>query len=305
MKNFIKIIISIFIAISIPLAITNAWFVQMENLHWLNQITSVTIDKTWTWDIVKDIEFSWFSLLKNIKIVLEWVLVIFIVYTWANMIMSMWDDEAKITKAKKQIRFSLIAIVFINIPWTIYNTLFLEDSWKNIWHNAWVFTDSQNTNLLINLWLFKNWILSYIVSAIEVAIFTIAIYVTIMAWIKLMRSRWRDEKITEAKQKFLYSLFAILFVWFIEAWKQFAITWNLSLVSWTDWIFGKLINITLLFAGPTVIVFLTYAWYIYITSNWEEEKAKKAKSIVINTLIAIMILLVMVVFLNDLLTLWK
>jgi hypothetical protein len=125
-----------------------------------------------------------------------------------------------------------------------------------------------------------------------------------MAGIKIMTSRWRDEKVTEAKWKMLYTLFALIFVWFIEAWKQFAIKWDMELLSWETWIFWKMIDIALLFAGPTVIIFLTYAGYIYITSNWDEEKVKKSKSIIINTLIAIVLLLVMVVFLNDLLTLW-
>jgi hypothetical protein len=125
-----------------------------------------------------------------------------------------------------------------------------------------------------------------------------------MAGIKIMTSRWKDEKITEAKWKMLYSFFALIFVWFIEAWKQFAVTWDMKLIGWETWIFWKMTDIALLFAGPTVMIFLTYAWYIYITSNGDEDKVKNAKSIIINTLIGIALLLVMVVFLNDLMTLW-
>ena len=270
-----------------------------------DSVKKVTINKEWSWNIIDDVESTWFSVLKSFKIVLEWILLIYIVYAWATMVMSMWSDDAKLTKAKTQIRYSLIAIVFINVPWTLFNAIYTEEKTKTIWVDGSTFTDSWNTNILINLGWFGNGIFSNIISAIEVLIFIIAIYSIIMAGIKIMTSRWRDEKVTEAKGKMLYSLFALIFVWFIEAWKQFAVKWDLQLISWETWIFGKMMDISLLFAWPTVMVFLTIAWYYYITSNWDEEKTKKAKSIVINTLIAIVLLLVMVVFLNDLLTLWK
>lgn len=59
-------------------------------------------------------------------------------------------------------------------------------------------------------------------------------------------------------------------------------------------------NLALFFAGPTAIFFLTLgAWY-YITSGGDEERAKKGKSIVINTFIAVIILLASYTFLIDL-----
>ncbi|MFZ4461885.1 MAG: hypothetical protein ACOYN2_05205 [Patescibacteria group bacterium] len=65
-------------------------------------------------------------------------------------------------------------------------------------------------------------------------------------------------------------------------------------------IFASLANLALFFAGPTAIFFLTLgAWY-YITSAGDEEKAKKGKSIVINTFIAVIILLASYTFLKDL-----
>jgi hypothetical protein len=277
---------------------------KVENNNPLTKIQNVTIDKSWTWDIVEDANMLWFSLLKTIKMILEWILIIYIVYAWATMIMAMWDDDAKITKAKTQLRYSLLAVVFINVPWVLFNTISKWDRNKTIevWENWWTFVNSSQNNPFLNIDLFstENWIIGNIISAIEVFIFIIAIYVIIMAGIKIMTSRWKDEKVTEAKWKILYSIFAMLFVWFIEAWKQLAITWEIE--KWT-YIFWKFTDIALLFAWPVVIIFLTLAWYYYITANWDEDKTKKAKSIIINTLIAIVLLLVMVTFLNDLLTL--
>lgn len=65
-------------------------------------------------------------------------------------------------------------------------------------------------------------------------------------------------------------------------------------------IFAQLSNLALFFAGPTAIFFLLLGGYYYITSAGEEEKAKKGKSIVINTFIAVIILLASYAFLKDL-----
>ena len=271
----------------------------------LTEIKKVSIEKATSWDIVKDVNSLWFSVLRILKIILQWILLIYIVYIWVSMIISMGTDDDRLSKAKNQLWYSLVALVFINIPWTIYlaikndNTTAVDDGTINA--DDFSSTDA-NTNIFVNLWLFndKNWILSDIIAALEVFIFAIAIFVIITAGIKIMTSRWRDEKITEAKWKILYSIFAMIFVGFVDAWTQLAITWDLQ---FGTSIFGRMIDLSLLFAGPVVIFFLSLAAYYYITSNGDEERVKKAKSIIVNTLIATVLLILMVTFLNDLITL--
>jgi len=62
-------------------------------------------------------------------------------------------------------------------------------------------------------------------------------------------------------------------------------------------------SLALFFAGPVAIFFLTIAGYYYISSNGKEDRIKKAKSIVINTVLATLILLASYTFLLDLATL--
>jgi len=75
-------------------------------------------------------------------------------------------------------------------------------------------------------------------------------------------------------------------------------SWNFN----TDWrtAFAQLANLALFFARPVAVVFVTMAWYYYITRNWDEEKVNKAKSIIINTLIGIVILIWIYTILLDL-----
>ena len=292
-KIIIKLLLIIWLISSI--FIINVGALELPDV---GPIKDVTINKVASTNPIDEVNNFWFNLLRIAKVILQWLLVIYIVYIGWKMIMSMWDDEWELTKAKSQLWYSLIAIVFINIPWTLYTAIYNEEWPKwTIWDKNWTINFLE--------WFFTNtWVLVNITSALQVFIFIISIYVIIMAGIKMMTSRWRDEKIKEVKEKILYSIFAMIFVWFIEAWKQVIINWKISGWAWSaTYVFGKLVDMALLFAGPVAILFLTYAWYIYISSNWDDEKVKKAKSIIINTLIATVLLLIMVTFLNDLITL--
>lgn len=118
--------------------------------------------------------------------------------------------------------------------------------------------------------------------------------------IKIMTARGRDEIVTEAKTKIIYSLLALVFLGFIEAWKNLAfggsITDGVNIV-------GTLAQLALFFAAPTAIFFLTLAGYYYITSQGDEEKVKKAKNIIVSIVIATVLLLASYTFLLDLATL--
>ena len=280
------------------------WAVNIP-LTGIEEVKKVSIEHVqWDWKIVESVNNLWFKILRILKLILQWLLVIYVVYIWITMIISMWTDEDKLSKSKNQLWYSLVALVFINIPWTIYSAIFIENRREWQWaingqSEWWAFTDEGSSNWFLELANFK-WIIGSITSFLEVFIFWIALFVMVMAGIKIMTSRWKDEKITEAKNKILYSIFAMIFVGMIEGWKRLAITGDIEL--WTT-LFDELSNLALLFAGPIVIFFLTLAGYYYITANGDEERTKKAKSIIINTIIAILLLVVMVTFLNDLINL--
>lgn len=274
----------------------SAWYY----IPWTSKINSSSINPTFSNDPVERINEVWFNLLWTVKIVLEWLLVIFIVFVWAQMIYSMWSDEEALSKSKRQIWYSVVALLFINMPWSLYNVFFkrshetlgnkIDASWFEWWQQNLFFD-------WFNFW-YTFW--DQIVWFLEVTIFAIAVVMIIYQSLKLMSSRWRDEVITETKNKITYSILALVFVWIIEAWKNFAFSFEVSKV--TN-IFSELANLALFFAWPIAFFFLTIAAYYYITSVWDEEKVKKAKSIVINTVLATLILLAAYTFLIDLWTL--
>lgn len=304
MKNYQKILFIIILIISI------FWIndISASNIQWLTNIDNETqkssINISWTDanSIWKTIETVWFRVLTIVKYIFSWVLLIFLVYAWAKMIMSMWTDDDSLSKAKKTIWYSMIWLIFINIPWTIATAI----QWSRVSVAWWIWSSwsneltSTSRNLFMNTEVFTVLLNDYIIRFIQITLVAVAIMVIILAWIKIMTSRWREEKITEAKNKIIWSVVWLIFIWFIEAWLTFAYWWSIQ--NWKD-IFKTIANLLLFLAPPIAIFFLTLAWYYYITSNWDEEKMKKWKNIVINTMLWTVILLISYIFLNDLIKL--
>lgn len=303
MKN-LKKIISIIILIC-----WMYWYIQVNaaiDLRWIQWVENITNHSLQNldsgWDIVDNVESIWFSILTIIKYIVSGLLVIFLVYVGIQMIISMWNDEEKLSTAKRQLRYTIVAIIFINIPGTIYN-MFVTNKWQIDWRIIWTWSSQisqQSDNLFINIFNFDRGFNSWIVLFLESLIFSIAIFVIMLAGIKILTSRWREEEISEAKNKILWSIIWLIFIWFIEAWQAFIYNWQIR-----DWanLFATIEELALFFAWPVAIFFLTLAWWYYITSNGDDEKVKKAKSIIVNIIIATIILLASHAFLKDLITL--
>jgi len=304
MKYFISTLITIFCII---------WFynqshaaIDISSMPWVENITNQSnwVNNTWV-DPVTAINQTWEKILITIKTIVAWLLVIFIVYAWAQMVMSMWSDEDQLSSAKRQLWYSIIAFVFINIPWAIFNS-FNSTSQENIdawsWYTSWFSTPSASDswNIFINgynLWNTLSW---DIIGFIQIIISVLAVAVILIASLKILTSRWKEESISEAKDKILWSIVSLLLVWFIESWKYFVYKWDID--DGTN-LFETLIWLVTFFAWPVAIAFITYAWYLFITANWEEDKINKAKSIIVNVLLATVILLAGYTFLLDLITL--
>lgn len=211
------------------------------------------------------------------------LLVIFIVYTGVMMIISMGTDDEKLSASKRQLWYSLVALIFVLLPWQLYNA-FGPDRPRT------------SEDLLINTGFFQS-VTQNIILMLQVVIFAGAIFMISLVGLRLIASRWNEEMVTEAKNKIIYGILALIFVGVIEAWKRVAIFGS---VDEAESLFESLANVALFFAAPIAIFFLTLAWYYYITSNGDEERSKKAKTIITHTLIATLILIASYTFLLEL-----
>jgi len=304
MWNKIKLLIICILMSFILIPFVSAWVITIPD----TKINDVSMSPILDWNTVSSINSVWVSLLTTVKVILEGVIFIYMVIIWIQMIISMWSDDEELSSSKRQIRYSLIAILFINIPWTIYS-LFSNDNPGSVWYLSWwtwTWNWSTQTNLFVNYDLFWNflwnspWATYSLIWFLQVIIFVIAVVMIIIAWVKIMTARWKEEIITEWKNKIIFSIVWIMLVWFISAWRN--VVFNGKISDWVNF-FSTVANLVLFFAWPVAIFFLTYAWYYFITAAWDEDRIKKAKNIVINTVIATVILLASYTFLLDLATL--
>lgn len=297
MKNILKKLFIIFILL--VWLYSTSYSAAIDNFPWIDSNIKWSSVST---DVSDNIEIISMSLLSKVKLVLSWVILIFIVYAWAQMVLSMWSNEEQLSSSKRTLWYAVIWFVFINIPWILFQAI----KWNKTNTDWWVWTTWSNdiwnssTNLFINTSLFQDALNNYIIKFLEVSIWSIAVIILIISWLKILTSRWREEQITEWKNKIIWSIVWLIFLWFINAWQSFIYNWNIS--DWKD-IFETIANLVLFLAWPIAIFFLSLAWYYFITSSWEDEKVKKWKDIVINTVIWTVIILCSYIFLNDLITL--
>lgn len=299
--------ILIFISLLFALFASNYTFAGVIDIpagDWVSKLQGVSMAASTSDNFTDNVNNIGKNILRTFKLIISALMVVYLVYVWAEMIMAMWKDDEALSKSKRQLRYALVAFLFINIPGTIYDSLHRQwavnlDVTNRNGLSSW--TDVNNSaNVFINPFNFGYTIDDSILWFIKVTIFIIAVFMFVFEWVKIMTARWRDDKLKEAKSKLLYTILALVFVWVIDVWKQVAFSWSIA-----DWknLFDNIANLSLFFAGPVAIVFLILAGYYYVTSGWNEEKVKKAKSIVVNTVIATLILLASYTFLLDLATL--
>ena len=267
------------------------------------EIRDVSISVNSSGNIIQDINNTGFRILTIIKRVIMWLLVIFMVYTGAMMIMSMWSDEEQLSSSKRQIWYAVVALLFINIPGTLFEAFYKDGDttvWDSVSNSAFENATTESSgNLFFDVFVFANTVNDQIVMFMEIMVFLAAIFMLTLAGINVMTSRGREEKMKEAKTKIIYTILALIFVGIIEAWKQIAFG---GVIEDGVNLFESLSKLALFFAAPVAIFFLTLAGYYYITSNGDEERVKKAKSIIVNTVLATLILLAAYTFLLDLAT---
>lgn len=249
-----------------------------------------------SWTMEEQLNKTSFNILKTLKVAIGALLVIYLVYSWVMMIMAMGEKEDDIKSAKNNIWYAAVGLLFINIPGTLYEALTGKRTGDDITSALGDQKTIYERNIFMNSQAFGD-ALGMIVSFLQVAVVVFAVFIFILQWIKLINSKWDEDVAKEAKSKILYSLMGLVFLGIMEVWRSVVFTSNMTK---GKELFQNLANLALFFAGPVAIFFLALAWYYYITSAGDDDKIKKAKSIVFNTVIATLLLLGMYTFLLDL-----
>lgn len=219
---------------------------------------------------------AWIKIIDWFRIVFSAILVLFIVYSGIQMVLSMWTDDDSLSKSKKSLWYAIIWMIFVNFPIIIYNSIYWWD------------------NLFLNVEWFKV-LFQNLLTALQILIGWIAVFILVYEWIKVI-TKHKDDALKNAKSKIRWVITGLIFLWFIEVWKIFLRSWEITQASW---IFKSLANLVLYISWPVAIFFICLAWYYYIFSNWDEDKTKKWKSIIINTSLWVILILCIYILLHD------
>lgn len=291
-----RIFISILIAISGILFADVAFNYAALDIPWSSEIEqkSIQIDQGWG-NSVNAVKYLWLSILWVLKTAVSWIALIYIVLIGVHMII--WSDSEDVVKTqRKQITYALIAFLFLNIPSMVYTVFYIEPGWASLWSDPnW--SNSYGWSFFWNTAGFEG-IVWNLVAFFRVFIFGVA--VTMFTWwlFSMIVSAWDDERRKKATNRIIYGILGLIFMWFVELWGRLVAVWDFSKV--IPNVSGTLFSLVMYFAAPISIFMIIWAGYYFITSAWDEERMKKGKSILINTGIALIILLSALSFITEL-----
>ncbi|MDD3302805.1 MAG: hypothetical protein PHN31_04550 [Candidatus Gracilibacteria bacterium] len=280
-KKFIYNILKIIILLFLILPIINQSFADSITIKGVGDIKDVSITPSNNSNFVSSLSSTGFSILASIKTILMGVFIFYMVYSGAEMIMSMGTDDDKIKKAKRQIRYSLIGVIFINIPGTLYDAFFNDSPGTTGVLGIW---KDNGTHIIGGSGFYS--LLNYLTGLLEIVIFFSALFIFIYTGITLILGGKDSKTVSEAKLKLLYAIIVLILVGFIEIWRGFAFTGDFQ-IGYS--IFGSLANLIMYIAPLIGLFYISLAGYYYISGN--EEKIKKAKNIIIYVLLGTLILL--------------
>lgn len=205
-----------------------------------------------------------------------WVMIIFLVRTWASLLLNNKPEESK--KYLSNLLYIILGWVFIywsnRLFWSVFN--FNE---SQITSDGWIKWASKN--LISDVFLL-------VLSAVKALAFFYAIIMTAVTWFKVI-SAWEWEKWKKLVKWLINIVVALMIIkWvdfiyyiaadtdnFVEEAKDFII--NTAKVFWyIYWI--------------VIVIMVIMSWYLYITDGWSGANFKKASNVLINILLSAFIL---------------
>lgn len=230
----------------------------------MSTLSTVSTNLTSGSNSLEKIQNGGLKVLHTAKVILSFLAVIYVVYIGIRMVVAM-GDEKEIATEKRQLVYTLLAFLFINIPGEIY-ALFAQKEISSVTSNPTSdFTRSVTTgsNIFVNLTNWNSTVENGVLSFVRVAIVGIAIFMFALAAFELITSAGTEEKIKQAKDRFTYGVLGLVFLGVIQGLVSVVYSGDIGA---GQGIFAQMSNLALFFAGPTAIFFLILGGYYYITS---------------------------------------
>lgn len=284
MENIQKKLFFCLLTILSFLVFIKTWFAEPVAIPGAEKIKDVSIGFIESGrDVTETTRKAGFKLLNFASMIVAGFALIYLVIMGVYMIVFS-DSEDVIKKQKKQLLYVALGFLFLNVPSIVYD-LFLADGGSIATTEFW--NKEKAGKFFGGLKKF-----------LQVLVFIFAAVMLTWSAFTLIASRGKEEYKKTTFNRFLYGIMALIFMGIIELWTYIFASGN---IPWTlSSEMNGFISIAFYFVGPVAIFFLMVWGYYYITSAGDEERAKKWKAILFNTMIACVVLFSWFVFIKEL-----
>ena len=227
---------------------------------------------------------GWGNVLFNkIRFISVWLAILFIIRWWAMFILNA-DDENELKKAK------------LNMLYILYGGFLIFWAAWILWDVLKVWLD--NTNATNTVVATQNKIIWFVLIFFKALAYYAAIILMVYYWVQIMKAQEKEDKIKAGKTWVINIILALIAIKVLDY--IYYIAQNKSFVQ-TGWSFisgaGKVLGWVL---WVVIVLALLYSAVLLITSRWNEESWKKAKTIVRNVFLVIFVLFLFIVIVFDL-----
>lgn len=259
----------------------------------LNNIFDFFINPTFSGDTVENsfVNIAW--AIKNFFILIA---VIFLIVGIVKLLFRSGEEE-DMKKWRHNIIYVSVGIFVMQIGYSVWKTLYLNTNY------SWLFVDGRVG------WLFWNNILHPIVNIMFVLASLGFLAMAVYAFYMLVTANGNDEKAKKWKNVVIYALVGFLLIrvpiLFVPAIYGEPDN-NCKNVGWMNvWtctltnknlpdgvnIFGKILTYISTFLALIAVILVIYAGWLIFSSGWDEEKLKKAKSVLLYVVIGFVALI--------------
>ncbi len=220
------------------------------------------------------------SIYKVIRGITLWVMIIFIIWAWASLLLNKKPEENK--KHLTSLLYILLWWVFIyGANWLFWDVLHFSSDQFTVWQD-------QGMKWVTESFIWKWWVLFVILSAVKAFAFFLAIIMIVLTWFKVMAA-WDWEKWKKLVKWIINVVVALLIIKWVDYIYYIAEDSATFVKRASDFI----INVAKLFGyiyWIIIFIMVIVSWYLYITDGWSGSNFKKASNILINILLSALVL---------------
>ena len=255
------------------------------------------------WNLREDTKFVEGGILAIVDLMrkLMWTTaVIWAFYAGFQLVVSQWDEDT-VNKSKRQLRWSIIALLLILLADPLLRTVFYWWGWGVRPWDAIMSAEAAKT------WVLEmEWLISYLQTFVAL----IALFMIVTVWIKTIFSLDKEEAIENQTKTITWIWIWMILIFLNKVFIYAGVLWNP--VTWEErnvakliWELSWVLWYFLWFVWALAVWFLIYWWFLMITSSWEDDQNTKWKNIVINLIIGIVIIVLSYALVSDLILSWR